>query len=325
MGDTGSASGGMASGLFARARGKAPASIEHFAQSRVAKCAVCLDVLGTFGKRKKYVQLGVRGVVIYSPSTTNALRWSHPNPNTPGSRTVEGVGQLPCSHVFCMSCITEWARVNRQCPLCKEPFANIQVQTRVGGPVVRQLAFEAAPASQSDDSTASDADELACTVCGLSTHEEALLLCDGCDAGIHLWCLIPPLRSVPEGDWYCRACTVEPPLKRSCPSRCDRFVSERASSDGEDDAEYQPDHDIDGTLGNHSSPSSSDNSDYESDCTTSDDITSSNSSDGHSNCKTTGDIASSRMGQASESGSDDAPVIARKRQQPDPEEEEQKP
>lgn len=36
-----------------------------------------------------------------------------------------------------------------------------------------------------------------------------MLLCDGCDGGHHLFCLDPPLREVPEGDWYCQACVEQ--------------------------------------------------------------------------------------------------------------------
>ena len=36
--------------------------------------------------------------------------------------------------------------------------------------------------------------------------DEMTLLCDGCDAAWHIFCLDPPLREVPEGDWYCSNC-----------------------------------------------------------------------------------------------------------------------
>lgn len=35
-----------------------------------------------------------------------------------------------------------------------------------------------------------------------------LLLCDGCDHGYHIYCLEPPLKAVPERDWYCDRCLV---------------------------------------------------------------------------------------------------------------------
>ena len=37
-----------------------------------------------------------------------------------------------------------------------------------------------------------------------------MLLCDGgCDRGFHLYCLEPPLDSVPEGKWLCPSCTEQ--------------------------------------------------------------------------------------------------------------------
>lgn len=46
----------------------------------------------------------------------------------------------------------------------------------------------------------------ACMVCGNGESEESILLCDGCDDGYHTFCLIPPLTSVPKGEWRCPKC-----------------------------------------------------------------------------------------------------------------------
>ena len=35
---------------------------------------------------------------------------------------------------------------------------------------------------------------------------ERMLLCDGCDRGFHMYCLKPPLKTVPSGDWFCTNC-----------------------------------------------------------------------------------------------------------------------
>jgi hypothetical protein len=42
-----------------------------------------------------------------------------------------------------------------------------------------------------------------CLRCGKSDNEDKILLCEGCDAEFHIYCLQPPLLSVPEDDWYC--------------------------------------------------------------------------------------------------------------------------
>ena len=33
-----------------------------------------------------------------------------------------------------------------------------------------------------------------------------MLLCDGCDKGYHIYCVQPPIETIPEGDWFCPAC-----------------------------------------------------------------------------------------------------------------------
>lgn len=45
-----------------------------------------------------------------------------------------------------------------------------------------------------------------CEQCKSGLHGEAMLLCDRCDKGWHLYCLSPPLESVPVGNWYCLEC-----------------------------------------------------------------------------------------------------------------------
>lgn len=43
-----------------------------------------------------------------------------------------------------------------------------------------------------------------------------MLLCDGCDDSYHTYCLIPPLSSVPRGDWRCPRCVAEVSNLDSC-------------------------------------------------------------------------------------------------------------
>ena len=45
-----------------------------------------------------------------------------------------------------------------------------------------------------------------CNVCLSALGDVSMLVCDGCDELFHMHCLDPPLRSVPEGDWFCDAC-----------------------------------------------------------------------------------------------------------------------
>jgi hypothetical protein len=51
-----------------------------------------------------------------------------------------------------------------------------------------------------------EGDDVACSACGSRDRADAMLLCDGCEAGLHMDCLAPALTEVPQGDWLCPAC-----------------------------------------------------------------------------------------------------------------------
>uniref|UniRef100_A0A5B7BX15 Putative lysine-specific demethylase 5B isoform X4 n=1 Tax=Davidia involucrata TaxID=16924 RepID=A0A5B7BX15_DAVIN len=45
-----------------------------------------------------------------------------------------------------------------------------------------------------------------CEQCRSGLHGEVMLLCDRCNKGWHIYCLSPPLKAVPPGNWYCLDC-----------------------------------------------------------------------------------------------------------------------
>ncbi|XP_067007118.1 zinc finger protein DPF3 [Anabrus simplex] len=45
-----------------------------------------------------------------------------------------------------------------------------------------------------------------CSLCGTSDNDDQLLFCDDCDRGYHMYCLVPPLTTPPEGTWSCHLC-----------------------------------------------------------------------------------------------------------------------
>ena len=47
----------------------------------------------------------------------------------------------------------------------------------------------------------------ACRKCGSPAKAASMLLCDQCNSGWHIFCLNPPLTSIPAGSWYCPECT----------------------------------------------------------------------------------------------------------------------
>lgn len=62
-----------------------------------------------------------------------------------------------------------------------------------------------------------------CKVCLRDENEPCLLLCDGCDDSYHTYCLIPPLLTVPKGDWCCPKC-----LAKECNKKIDAYGFEQA-------------------------------------------------------------------------------------------------
>lgn len=45
-----------------------------------------------------------------------------------------------------------------------------------------------------------------CEQCRSGLHGEVMLLCDRCNKGWHIYCLSPPLKQIPAGNWYCLDC-----------------------------------------------------------------------------------------------------------------------
>ena len=50
------------------------------------------------------------------------------------------------------------------------------------------------------------ASAMVCESCRGGHYEDKIILCDRCDRGWHLFCLTPPLRKVPKGNWVCPIC-----------------------------------------------------------------------------------------------------------------------
>lgn len=108
-----------------------------------------------------------------------------------------------CEHSFCAPCIEEWSGNVQTCPIDRKPFSSIRIRTRyVDGGFVREIAVK-------EKTTECKVDEVEfthCEICNRSDREDVMLLCDGCDAGYHMDCLMPPLTEIPEGSWYCDNC-----------------------------------------------------------------------------------------------------------------------
>ncbi|KAK1939647.1 hypothetical protein X943_001917 [Babesia divergens] len=146
---------------------------------------------------------------------------------------------MTCIHIFCYMCIKEWSNRTNVCPICKSEFnvmrrlrwqqftdflsagrtnvnskkqaveAKIKSYKTMKRNLIKCLAaipsqietvYHKSLAEETEDPIGG------CEVCGADSDWEALLLCDGCNLGYHIFCLDPPLDSVPQGDWFCKAC-----------------------------------------------------------------------------------------------------------------------
>ncbi|GFY57665.1 bromodomain adjacent to zinc finger domain protein 1A [Trichonephila inaurata madagascariensis] len=75
-----------------------------------------------------------------------------------------------------------------------------------------------------------------CRICRRRGDAENMLLCDGCNRGHHLYCLKPPLSSIPEGDWFCLSCKpIEKPVSPQKKPRKAESDSEEGESDEDSD------------------------------------------------------------------------------------------
>lgn len=47
---------------------------------------------------------------------------------------------------------------------------------------------------------------MGCIICKQNTESHKILLCDRCEQEYHYYCITPPLKEPPEGDWFCPEC-----------------------------------------------------------------------------------------------------------------------
>ncbi|XP_028306489.1 PHD and RING finger domain-containing protein 1 isoform X2 [Gouania willdenowi] len=111
-----------------------------------------------------------------------------------------------CEHYFCFDCILEWAKNSNSCPVDRSTFNNIYLRRCFGGKLKKVITVQKPVKEGQEEVVDLELDQTNCEVCGGSDREDRLLLCDGCDAGYHMECLLPPLDSVPVEEWFCPEC-----------------------------------------------------------------------------------------------------------------------
>ncbi|KAK4320574.1 hypothetical protein Pmani_008578 [Petrolisthes manimaculis] len=100
--------------------------------------------------------------------------------------------------------------------LVKELFAvekNIKLSER--SPEMERLVLEGSPSkrvsapncSNCKDQQRRKCRECGCHECGLKDYPEKQLMCDECDMAFHIYCIRPPLQTIPDVDeWFCHLC-----------------------------------------------------------------------------------------------------------------------
>ena len=56
-------------------------------------------------------------------------------------------------------------------------------------------------------------DATSCSICGGTSDDENMLLCDNCEKGFHMYCLSPIVAVVPSGEWFCGNCKQKKEVK----------------------------------------------------------------------------------------------------------------
>lgn len=120
-----------------------------------------------------------------------------------------------CGHQFCTPCIEEWTKQTNLCPLCRVKFNSITVfkdDILMGKRKVADKQFVYEEQETSEDRIIQNADD-ECYVCQRGDRENDLLICDSCLSKVcHIFCTSPPMRHIPEGDWFCDYCVRDKEL-----------------------------------------------------------------------------------------------------------------
>lgn len=99
----------------------------------------------------------------------------------------------------CQVVVEDEQDVDVRCPYFVHPLcAELAERERVVEPTARgDVIFYHCAAHSGYDK---------CVVCHKANRPNAMLECDGCADGYHMFCMDPPLTEVPEDDWFCKKC-----------------------------------------------------------------------------------------------------------------------
>jgi hypothetical protein len=93
--------------------------------------------------------------------------------------------------------------------LSRAPEATLEREDCTCESVVCGVAGGIVPCSSSWPAEAakqSDFDSVVCDVCQDPGFFDNMAICSGCNRYMHLRCIMPPMSTVPTGEWYCPGC-----------------------------------------------------------------------------------------------------------------------
>lgn len=100
----------------------------------------------------------------------------------------------------------------KQCQTCEEEDKRFLICSHVHCPHkyyhIRCLKSSQI-ASKSQQSNQWYCPSCLCRGCLLDKNDELICMCDGCDDAYHIYCMEPPLDTIPEGMWYCSKCKTD--------------------------------------------------------------------------------------------------------------------
>ncbi|KAJ3569755.1 hypothetical protein NPX13_g5973 [Xylaria arbuscula] len=134
------------------------------------------------------------------------------NAKSPGNNDNDRIAVIQvCGHVLHDSCLREWTEKANSCPICRQAFHLVHVYDKVGGTLItsykvedKKQVHEFDPQAWLDENPEEEEETRPCPICNNADHEDLLLLCDGCDAPYHTYCV--GLDTVPRGHWFCLEC-----------------------------------------------------------------------------------------------------------------------
>uniref|UniRef100_A0A1I8HHV5 [histone H3]-trimethyl-L-lysine(4) demethylase n=1 Tax=Macrostomum lignano TaxID=282301 RepID=A0A1I8HHV5_9PLAT len=145
-------------------------------------------------------------------------------PPAPAVKTVERQASAPLSDAEAGRCQRN-GRALRQAAAAADDARRMQLWS---SPIKRPPSPQPATTPSSTSSTTTTAtkstarakrsnsgvgggwlNSLLCRECRRGDQESVLLICEGCEAPYHTFCLYPPLPDVPPGDWRCPRCVSE--------------------------------------------------------------------------------------------------------------------